>query len=107
VIDRNKKILLILLRKEEKLVKIRLKRVGTTKKPYYRIVVSDSRNPRDGKFLEKVGIYQPINEQDKQLIFDRDKIKEWFLKGAEPTNIVKRLLNKKGFRFDRALLEKE
>jgi len=89
------------------LVKIRLKRVGTTKKPFYRIVVSDSRSPRDGRFIEKVGIYQPIQNEDKQLVFDREKIKQWFLKGAEPTNIVKKLLNKKGFRFDRTLLEKE
>ena len=89
------------------MVKIRLKRVGTTKKPFYRIVVSDSRSPRDGRFIEKVGIYQPIQNEDKQLVFDREKIKQWFLKGAEPTNIVKKLLNKKGFRFDRTLLEKE
>ena len=89
------------------MVKIRLKRVGTTKKPFYRIVVTDSRNARNGSFIENVGIYQPIMQEDKQLEFDREKIKKWFLDGAEPTLIVKRLLNKKGFRFDRAILTKE
>jgi len=89
------------------LVKIRLRRIGTKKKPFYRIIVADSRSPRDGKFIEKVGIYQPMMDEDKQLVFDKDKIKLWFLKGAKPTHIVRKLLNKKGFRFDRILLEKE
>ena len=89
------------------LVKIRLKRMGTKKRPFYRIIVADSRSPRDGKFIEKVGIYQPIMEEDKQVIFDREKVKKWFLKGAEPTRIVKKILNKNGFRFDSMLLEKE
>jgi small subunit ribosomal protein S16 len=89
------------------LVKIRLRRIGTKKKPFYRLVVVDSRSPRDGRFIEKVGTYQPILEEEKQLFFDRDKIKKWFLKGAKPSGIVKRLLNKKGFRFDRVLLEQE
>lgn len=88
------------------MVAIRLKRVGTIKKPFYRIVVTDSRNPRDGKFIEQVGIYQPIMAEEDQVKFDKDKVKSWFMKGAKPTLIVKRLLNKKGFRFDRALLEK-
>ena len=89
------------------MVKIRLKRMGTKKRPFYRIVVADSRSPRDGRFIEKVGTYQPIMEEERQILFDRDKIKEWFLKGAKPTFIVRKLLNKKGFRFDRILLEKE
>ena len=89
------------------MVKIRLKRMGTKKRPFYRIVVADSRSPRDGRFIEKVGTYQPIMEEERQLLFDKDKVKEWFLKGAKPTLIVKKLLNKKGFRFDRILLEKE
>lgn len=88
------------------MVKIRLKRMGTKKRPFYRIVIADSRSPRDGKFIEQVGIYQPIMDEDKQVIFDADKVKEWFLKGAKPTHVVRKLLNKQGFRFDRVLLEK-
>ncbi|MBN2544669.1 MAG: 30S ribosomal protein S16 [Spirochaetes bacterium] len=86
------------------LVKIRLKRIGTKKKPFYRIVVTDSRNPRDGRFIEEVGTYQPISEEDKQVKFNEDKIKKWFLNGAKPSLIVRRLLNKNGFKFDRKIL---
>jgi small subunit ribosomal protein S16 len=89
------------------LVTIRLRRIGTKKKPFYRIIVADSRSPRDGKFIEKVGIYQPMNDDEKQLVFDKEKIKLWFLKGAKPSHVVRKLLNKKGFRFDKMLLEKE
>ncbi len=80
--------------------------MGTNKRPFYRIVIADSKSPRDGKFIEQVGLYQPIMEVEKQLIFDKEKIKKWFLKGAQPTLVVKKLLNKKGFRFDKAILEK-
>jgi len=86
------------------LVTIRLKRIGTTKKPYFRIVVTDSRNPRDGRFIEEVGTYQPISEEAKQVKFDKEKIKKWFINGARPTLIVRRLLNKNGFKFDRKIL---
>lgn len=86
------------------MVKIRLKRIGTKKKPFYRIVVTDSRNPRDGRFIEEVGTYQPISEEDKQVKFNEDKIKKWFLNGAKPSLIVRRLLNKNGFKFDRKIL---
>jgi small subunit ribosomal protein S16 len=89
------------------LVKIRLKKVGTKKKPFYRIIVADSRSPRDGRFIEQVGIYQPIVEGSKQVVFDSEKVKKWFFQGAEPTHIVRKLLNKQGFRFDRVLLEKK
>jgi len=78
-------------------VKIRLKRFGTTKRPYYRIVVVDSRAPRDGKTLEEVGLYHPIAKEDAQISFDKDKIREWINKGAETTDTVRRLLNKKNF----------
>ncbi len=88
------------------MVKIRLKRMGTKKRPFYRIVVADSRSPRDGRFIDQVGIYHPIMDSEKQLIFDAEKVKQWFLKGAKPTHVVSKLLNKKGFRFDRKLLEK-
>ncbi len=77
-------------------VKIRLKRVGAKKRPYYRIVVMDSRTPRDGKAIDEVGIYHPIEAEDKQVVLKEEKIKEWFKKGARPTDTVKRLLNKKG-----------
>ena len=81
--------------------------MGTKKRPYFRIVVADSRSPRDGKFIEQIGYYHPIMDEDKQLKFDRDKVKTWFLQGAKPSPIVKKLLNKKGFRFDRILLLNE
>ena len=74
-------------------VKIRLKRFGTKKRPYYRIVVSDSRTPRDGKTLEEVGLYHPIETEDKQVRLKEDRIKEWLSKGAVPTDTVKKILN--------------
>ncbi len=77
-------------------VKIRLKRVGAKKRPYYRIVVMDSRTPRDGRAIDEVGIYHPIEAEDKQVVVKEEKIKEWFKKGARPTDTVKRLLNKRG-----------
>lgn len=86
------------------MVTIRLKRIGTTKKPFYRIVVTDSRNPRDGRFIEEVGTYQPTSDEAKQVKFDKDKIQKWFINGAKPTLIVRRLLNKNGFKFDRKIL---
>ncbi len=89
------------------MVKIRLRRMGTKKRPFYRIIISDSRCPRDGRFIEQVGIYQPIMDENNQIFFDREKVKKWFLQGAKPTHVVKKLLNKKGFRFDRILLEEK
>lgn len=75
-------------------VKIRLKKMGAKKRPYYRIVVMDSRSPRDGRSIEEVGIYHPIEPEDKQLSLKEDKIRDWLAKGARPTLTVKRLLNK-------------
>ena len=77
-------------------VKIRLKRVGAKKRPYYRIVVMDSRTARDGRAIDEVGYYHPIESEDKQVVLKEEKIKDWFAKGARPTDTVKRLLNKKG-----------
>ena len=71
------------------MVKIRLKRMGTTKRPFYRIVVADSRSPRDGRFIEQVGVYHPISQEGKQLSFNEEKIKKWVLDGAQPSPIVK------------------
>lgn len=80
-------------------VKIRLKRVGAKKRPYYRIVVMDSRTPRDGRAIDEVGYYHPIEAEDKQVVIKEEKIREWYEKGARPTDTVKRILNKKGFSF--------
>jgi len=75
-------------------VKIRLKRYGTKKRPFYRLVVVDSRKPRDGRTIEEVGLYHPIEVEGKQLRIKEDRVKEWIQKGARPTDTVKRLLNK-------------
>ena len=75
-------------------VRIRLKRLGTKMRPYYRIVVMDSRKPRDGRALEEVGIYHPISPEEEQLDLKEDRIREWLAKGAKPSDTVKKLLNK-------------
>jgi small subunit ribosomal protein S16 len=80
-------------------VKIRLKRFGTTKRPYYRIVVMDSRTPRDGKTIEEVGFYHPIEVEEKQIVLKEDRIRDWLSNGALPTDTVKRLLNKKNLKL--------
>jgi small subunit ribosomal protein S16 len=77
-------------------VKIRLARHGATKRPVYRIVVADSESPRDGRFLEAVGTYNPLPEQ-AQVSMKSDRIRYWLEKGATPTNTVKNLLKKEGF----------
>jgi small subunit ribosomal protein S16 len=77
-------------------VKIRLTRVGTRKKPFYRIIAVDSRKKRDGAWLENLGVYQPLNKEDEQVVLQQERIKEWLSKGARPTHTVKVLLNKKG-----------
>ena len=74
-------------------VRMRLTRVGSKKNPVYRVVVADSRSPRDGKFIEIVGRYNP--QTDPSTIgFDEEKVKEWLSKGATPSNTVARLLQK-------------
>ena len=78
-------------------VRIKLKRFGTKKRPYYRIVVMDSRAPRDGRSLEEVGFYHPIEVEEKQLKIKEDRIREWIQNGATPSDTVKRLLNKVNF----------
>jgi small subunit ribosomal protein S16 len=76
-------------------VKLRLTRIGSKKNPIYRVVAADSRSPRDGKFIEIVGRYNP--QSDPSLIeFDEDKVKGWLDKGATPTEPVARLLKVKG-----------
>jgi small subunit ribosomal protein S16 len=72
-------------------VKIRLMRMGAKKAPFYRVVVADSRSPRDGRFLENLGIYHPNNEPSKVEI-DTEKASAWLAKGAQPTEAVAKLL---------------
>ena len=75
-------------------VRMRLTRVGSKKNPIYRVVVADSRSPRDGRFIEIVGRYNP--QHDPSLIeFDEDKVKEWLAKGAQPSGTVQKLLKVK------------
>jgi len=77
-------------------VRIRLARHGTKKKPFYRIVVADGENPRDGRFLEKVGTYDPLKDP-VAVSLNPDRIKYWMGKGAIPSDTVKSLLKKEGF----------
>jgi small subunit ribosomal protein S16 len=77
-------------------VRIRLARHGTKKKPFYRIVVADGERPRDGKFLEKVGTYDPLVEPAKVSI-NSERIKYWMEQGATPSDTVKSLLKREGF----------
>ncbi len=79
------------------MVKIRLKRMGAKKRPYYRIVVMDSRSPRDGRTIDEVGYYHPVEAEDKQVSFKEEKVREWIAKGAQPTMTVRKLLNKNNF----------
>ena len=76
---------------------IRLKRFGTKKRPYYRIIVIDKKAPRDGRTIEEVGYYHPIEAEDKQIVFDADKVRAWVDKGARVSDTVRSILNKKNF----------
>ena len=73
-------------------VKIRLKRMGAKKAPFYRIVVADSRSPRDGRFIEEIGYYDPTKEPSVIKV-DTEKAKKWMANGAQPTDTVKKLLD--------------
>lgn len=75
-------------------VKIRLRRMGAKKAPFYRIVVADSRFPRDGRFIEEIGIYDPTKEPSVFEV-DAEKAKKWIANGAQPTDTVRTLLKKK------------
>jgi len=76
-------------------VKLRLKRMGAKQKPFYRIVAADSRSPRDGRFIEIVGTYNPLLKTDK-VNLDEEKVIYWLQKGAEPTDTVKSILSTSG-----------
>ena len=77
------------------MVKIRLKRMGAHKKPFYRVVVADSRRSRDGKFIEEIGYYNPLTDPPVIKI-DEEKAKNWLGNGAQPTDVVKGLFKKSG-----------
>ena len=76
-------------------VKIRLRRMGAKKAPFYRIFVADSRYPRDGRFIEEIGTYNPLTNPSTVNV-DADAVKTWIAKGAQPTDTVKALLKKEG-----------
>lgn len=76
-------------------VKIRLKRMGAKKAPFYRIVVADSRSPRDGRFVEEIGYYNPTTEPMTFKV-DSDKVAKWIKNGAQPSDTVKKLFAKNG-----------
>ena len=75
------------------MVKIRLQRNGSKKAPFYHIVVADSRSPRDGKIIEKIGSYDPMTEPST-IIIDKEKLEQWIKNGAKPTDSVKNLVER-------------
>ena len=77
------------------MVKMRLRRVGAKKQPFYRVIVADERSPRNGRFIEEIGYYNPLTEPATVKI-DADKAKEWIKNGAQPTETVKVLLKRAG-----------
>ena len=83
-------------------VKIRLTRQGRKKRPYYHIVIADARAPRDGKFIEKIGMYNPMTKP-ATIEIDRDKAFEWLEKGAQPTNTARAILRFTGVRYKKHL----
>jgi small subunit ribosomal protein S16 len=76
-------------------VKIRLRRMGAHKAPFYRVVVADSRSPRDGRFIEEIGYYNPL-EEPSVIKIDEEKAAKWVKNGAQPSDIVKRLFDRAG-----------
>jgi small subunit ribosomal protein S16 len=75
--------------------RIRLKKFGSKKRPYYRIVVMDKRASRDGKTIEELGYYHPIEAEDRQIMLAEDKVKTWLSNGAIVSDTVRKILNKK------------
>ena len=75
------------------MVKIRLRRMGAKKAPYYRVVVADSHSPRDGRFIEELGTYDPMADSDKIKV-DMERVKYWISNGAQPTDTVRGLIKK-------------
>ena len=77
------------------MVKIRLKRMGAHKKPFYRVVVVDSRTPRNGRFIEEIGTYNPLKDP-AEINIDNEAAQKWLANGAQPTDTVRALLKKSG-----------
>lgn len=77
------------------MVKIRLKRMGAKKAPFYRIIVADSRSPRDGRFIEELGVYNPLTNP-AEIKVDAERVQQWVKNGAQPTDTVRGLLKKAG-----------
>jgi small subunit ribosomal protein S16 len=88
-------------------VRIRLKRIGAHKAPFYRVVVSDSRSPRDGRFIEEIGVYNPV-AQPAQVQIDEEKALKWLQEGAQASDTVRNLLSKAGVlkKFHESKLQK-
>ncbi|MBI1869828.1 MAG: 30S ribosomal protein S16 [Chlamydiae bacterium] len=80
-------------------VKIRLRRMGTLKKPFFRIVATDSRSPRDGKFLETLGTYDPKKKAVENCTVEKERVLDWIKRGAQPSDTVKTLLKKSGVQY--------
>jgi len=80
-------------------VKIRLKKFGAKARPYYRIVVMDTRSPRDSKTIDEIGLYHPIEAAEQQIRIDEEKAKYWLSKGALPSDTVRSLFNKKNIQI--------
>ena len=76
-------------------VKIRLRRMGRKKKPFYRVIVADSRSPRNGRFIEEIGWYDPLQDPG-EIKIDEEKAKKWLANGAQPTDTARSLLKKSG-----------
>ena len=76
-------------------LKIRLRRMGTHKRPFYRVIVADARSPRNGRFISEIGYYNPLTEP-KQVKIDEEKAIKWLATGAQPTEVVKKLFAAKG-----------
>ncbi|AIY83846.1 30S ribosomal protein S16 [Clostridium baratii] len=76
-------------------VKIRLRRMGAKKAPFYRVVVADSRSPRDGRFIEEIGYYNPVSNP-VEIKINEEKANKWLQNGAQPTDVVKKLFTKAG-----------
>ncbi|HEY5533581.1 MAG TPA: 30S ribosomal protein S16 [Ignavibacteria bacterium] len=87
------------------MVKLRLRRMGKKRKPIYKIVAADSRSPRDGRFIESVGFYNP-NTDPMEVKLDEQKVNQWLNNGAQPTETVKSLLKREGIIFKRHLSKK-
>ena len=77
------------------MVKIRLKRMGMKKKPFYRVVIADERSPRDGRFIEEIGYYDPM-KNPSEIKINKEKALDWMKKGAQPTDSVRILLKRSG-----------